>query len=535
VGRSKRSGNLPEQLTSPAEGSPSVLTATVVRGAGVTTAGHLLTQAITLGFYIVLARLAGPAVFGVFAAAWLIVGVSSFLTDSGMGAALIQRRDQLEEAAATAVLSTIATGTGIGLVALALAPVVGLYFHSREIGVLSAALAGVPLMNAAAVVPDALMRRRFSFVRRTIVDPINAATYGIVGVITLSVGMKAWGLVIATYAAGTVGVSTAWIFNRWLPDLRRASFAMWRQLASYAWHVAVSEFLREINGVANIAIVGRLLGIATLGAYRFGSRIAMEAATPLAASLYVLLPAFARIASDLSRFQRAFLRSTRLLSAIIFPTGFLLLLLGEQLMIILLGERWKEAGHVLSALSGATTSLVLIYLVTEILKAANRPDLLPRMMLVRTVGSILLMIAFVSFGATGVAAGVSLAFMLAAIYGLRDVCRVLKLSLRTVANAFWPPMLASIGMTAILTPFIVYVVHVEHSGTATRLGWLAIQLILGLAVYGTVLFKISPATASELKHVLRRLLRAERHKDVTAARPESHGGSPNETGDAATL
>jgi PST family polysaccharide transporter len=281
---------------------------------------------------------------------------------------------------------------------------------------------------------------------------------------------------------------------------------MWRQLASYARHVAVSEFLREISDVVNVAIVGRFLGITTLGAFRFGSRMAMEAATPLAASLYVLLPAFARIASDLSRFQRAFLRSAHLLSTIVFPASFALLLLGEQLTITLLGERWREAGRVLSGLAGMTLGLVLIYLVTEVLKAANRPDLLPRMLLVRTVGTIILMIAFLPMGATGVAAGVSIAFMIAAAYGLRDVCRVLALPVRTLADALLAPILASVCMTAVLAPFVIYIVHVEHASTAARLGWLAIELTIAFTVYTAVLLKISPPTVSELKRVLERLL-----------------------------
>ena len=76
----------------------------VVRGAGITGAGVLLTQVITFASYIVLARLAGPAVFGTFAAAWTLVGFSTIFVESGMSAALIQRRDRLEEAASTAVV-----------------------------------------------------------------------------------------------------------------------------------------------------------------------------------------------------------------------------------------------------------------------------------------------------------------------------------------------------------------------------------------------------------------------------------------------
>jgi len=253
---------------------------------------------------------------------------------------------------------------------------VGLYFSSREIGLLSAALSGVLLVNAATVVPDALMRRRFAYARRIVVDPVNATVYGIAAAVALSLGMEAWGLVFATYIAGIVRVSTVWIFNRWLPDLRKASFDMWRELASYARHVALSELLREICGVANTALVGRFLGIAPLGSYQFGWRMATQAAVPLASSAYMLLPAFACIARDRDRFQHAFHRSARLLFTLVLAASFALLLLGEQLGVTLLGERWREAGRVLTALAGVTLALPLLVLATEVFKAANRPDLL---------------------------------------------------------------------------------------------------------------------------------------------------------------
>jgi O-antigen/teichoic acid export membrane protein len=484
--------------------TPTYSTA-VVRGAGVTTAAYLLTQIITVAFYVALARLAGPEVFGAFAAAWIIVGVSNFLTESGMSSALIQRGDRIEAAAATAVLSTFATGAGLSLVALALAPLVGLYFHSHEIGLLSAALAGICLVNAATVVPDALMRRRFAFVRRVVVDPITAVAYGVAGVIALSAGLGAWGLVIATYVAGAFRVSTVWIFNRWLPDLRKASFATWRELVSYARHVALSEFLREIGTVANTALVGRFLGIATLGAYRFGWRMALEAATPVATSGYMLLPAFARIAHDRDRFQRGFLQAARLISAMAFPVGFGLLVLGEQVGITLLGEPWREAGRVLAALAGVTLAMVFIELATEVFKAANRPALLPRMTFIRTIGSLILMIAFVPLGATGVAAGVSIAFLLSAAYGWLNVGRVLVLPFGTMCRVLTAPAIASIGMAALLLIFAAYVTKTENGSTLVRLAWLLLEIGFGALVYLALLFKLSPSISVELRHVIRRL------------------------------
>src|SRR5918996_149876 len=97
------------------ETEPSSLTGTVIRGVGLAGAGYVLTQVLTLVAYLVLARLATPEDFGQFAAATILVSVGLLFTESGMMAALIHRRDRIDEAASTATVATFAAGLGFAL------------------------------------------------------------------------------------------------------------------------------------------------------------------------------------------------------------------------------------------------------------------------------------------------------------------------------------------------------------------------------------------------------------------------------------
>jgi hypothetical protein len=98
-----------------------------------------------------------------------------------MSRALILRQDRLEEAAATATVATFAAGVVLSLLALTLLPVAGFYFHSQDVKLVAAALSGLPLLNAAVVVPDALLLRRFSFLRTNVVDPSTRSVAAIAG------------------------------------------------------------------------------------------------------------------------------------------------------------------------------------------------------------------------------------------------------------------------------------------------------------------------------------------------------------------
>jgi PST family polysaccharide transporter len=465
---------------------PADLASTVVRGATYAGLGFALTQVAALGFYIVMARLAGPSTFGAFAAASLVVGVTSLFAESGMQGALIQRKDRLEEAAATAVFATFGAGILLSLLALVTAPLVGLFFHSHQIGLAAASMSGVLFLNAASAVPDALMQRRMSFLRRVIVDPLNMFAYGLAATIMLSYGWGIWALVAASYIAGVVRVSSAWLLNRWRPNLRLASFEMWRELARFGRHVVASEFLREISTIGNIAILGRALGPAALGQFRFGQRIATQIATPVSvASAYVLYPALARIADDEPRLASAARRSLRIVAVVVFPLAFALPAVGQQLVVLLLGNEWRTAGDVLAALFGVTATLPLIQIAAEIFKAKNAPRYLPRLHGIAAVSSLVLMLAALSWGVVGVAGALSLSSLIVAAYALGVVASLLDSSLPRLTQELAPACVAASGAALVTLLVRTQVPDTESTGSLVAelalegltMGWVYIVLL----------------------------------------------------------
>jgi PST family polysaccharide transporter len=178
---------------------------------------------------MVLARLAAPEVFGVFAAGSIFLGAGSILIESGMLAALVHRDDRLEEAAHTAFVATLIGGTLLSLAALGLSPVVGVVFSSVHVGAVAAALSGTLLLEGASVVPNALLQRRFSFLRRVVVDPIGVVLFGATAIAALAFGMGVWGLVLASYVSLAGQLVAAWRASRFRPQPRRFSFRLWRR------------------------------------------------------------------------------------------------------------------------------------------------------------------------------------------------------------------------------------------------------------------------------------------------------------------
>jgi O-antigen/teichoic acid export membrane protein len=475
------------------------LARTVVSGAGLTTSGFVLSRVLTLAIYLVLARLAAPEVFGVFAAGSILLGAGSTFVESGMLAAMIQRRDRLEEAADTAFVATAAGGFALTLLALAAAPLVGLVFSSRQIGLVAAAMSGILLLGAGTVVPDALLQRRFSFLRRVLVDPLGVLAFGVTSVATLAAGMGVWGLVAASYASQLAQVVAAWKASGFRPHPRQASFGMWRELASYGRHVLAATSIDHAALAANTLLLGRFVSTSLLGQYRYATRfgiIPQEFA--INAASYVLLPAFARISHDRVRFELAVRRSLRLMVAGVVPVSLLLLPLGLPLVVLLLGERWHPAGEVLMVLCLASAPRAFGSISAESLKAAGRPDILPQLHLLAAVASIGLMAAFLPLGLVGVAAGATLGSVLGDCVAFVRFTQVLRFDLRALGGALWPPYVAGAIMVGVLFALDRGFVHAERHGVAGGLALLTAEALAGLAVYLVSLLTLSRDVAAEL-------------------------------------
>ncbi len=478
---------------------PQGLRGTVIRGVGLAGAGHLLGQALNLGFYVALARVAAPSDFGEFAAGSILVAVGLLLSQSGIGSALIQRRDRLEEAAATAVVATFASGLSFGVLALGMAPLIGLFFASSRIGEIAAVMSGVIFVRTLSAVPDALLQRRFSFLRRLVVEPVSVIAFGTVAVTATSKGLGPWGLVAGQYAAALVDLSLSWTLARYRPKLQLASFAMWRELVSYGRHIVTATVVLRAGDQGDTLWLGRFLGTGPLGQYRFGFRLASAPyAALLAAAGYVLFPAFARIAGERERFEAAFMRALRWMAFVGFFTGFLVLGLGEPLAVILFGDVWREAGYAAMAMAMYTAAGTITSISSEALKAHGRPDLLIRMHGLMTMSALVLMGAMLPLGVVGVAGALSIAASISAGYSIWLMTRTIGFPLRDMAAEIARPTAAGLLMASILIPLEQVIVRAAHQPFIEAVALTAAEGLLGAAIFVTAMALVAPTVTSEL-------------------------------------
>jgi O-antigen/teichoic acid export membrane protein len=490
--------------------APGALTGTVVRGVAFAGVGFALTQTLTLGFFIVLARLATPEEFGQLAGGMILVGIGAVFTESGMMQALIYRRDRLEEAAATAVVSTFAGGLALTLLALALSPVIGLIFDSHTVGLVAASMAALVFLRTTGVVPDAILQRRFSFLRRMVVEPIAVIVFGVTAVILTANDMGVWGLVLGYYAMAVADSALSWTLVRWRPQLRLASFGMWRELIDFGRHTIAATGVIRVSEQIPILLLGRFTGTGAVGQFRYGIRVAaLPLAMIMAAASYVLFPALARISTERERFTAAFLRALRWMAVLAVPGGLILIPLGEPLVTLVFGSTWTEAGHATMALGVFCSGRALTSVIVEGVTAAGRPEIVTRMNTVEICVGTAAMAALLPFGLVGVCAGVSIGVVVRAAYAFRRAAELFAVSLGTMLRRIWAPLVAGGVMVIVLLPIEVLLVDAGSREHWLGLFLLAAEAGFGLCLYAGLVHLLAPGALDELIEMVRAVRRRE--------------------------
>lgn len=486
--------------------APGGLTGRVVRGVSLAGGGFILARGISLATYVVLARLVTPEELGQFTAGSILVGIGLLFAGSGMLAALIHRRDRLEEAAATAVIATVLAGVLIALLGLAASPAIGSIFDSDTVAAVAAAMAGVLFLQSARVVPNALLQRRFSFLRRLVVEPASAVAFGAGAIIATSNGMGVWGLVVGQYASVVTDLVLSWGLVRWRPKLGLASFSMWRELIGYGRHVLAGSAVRRIGDRIPVVAAGGFIGNASLGQLQYANRIVSTPFALLVAGIsYVIFPAFARISEQAGRFKPAFLRSLRWTTVVAMPIGLILIALGEPLAVLAFGERWREAGEATIALCLFIPAQAIAAVTGEGFKGTGRPAERTKANVVGVLAGVATMAALLPpFGLIGVAIGISVDAIASAAYSVSRTRRALGIAAREILAVIVAPLLAAVAMVAALLPLELLVVDAASHGTAAGLLLLAGEGVLGFALYALALRILAPGLGGELRDLLRR-------------------------------
>ena len=297
-------------------------------------------QIVSLIVSIVLARLLEPSVYGTIALVTVFITILQVFVDSGMGTALIQKKDTDNIDFSTVFYFNLTASLFLYLLIYIAAPYISVFYNLPEltpvIRVLSITLiiAGIRNIQQAYVSRNMIFKK---FFYATLSGTISSA---VVGIYLAYTGYGIWALVWQHITNVALGTIVLWATVNWRPTLN-FSVTKLKELFSFGWKMLVSALLDTTYNNLRSLIIGKVYTKEDLAFYDRGNLFPHTIVNNLNASIdSVLLPAMANNQDNKARVKAMTRRSISTSIYIIAPCMAGLAACAEPIIRLILTEKW---------------------------------------------------------------------------------------------------------------------------------------------------------------------------------------------------
>lgn len=289
---------------------------------------------------IVLARLLEPDAYGTIALITVFINIMQLFVDSGLGNALIQKKDADDIDFSTVFYANVFFCLVLYVLLFISAPLIANFYHNMSmvsmIRVLSltVVIAGLKNVQQAYVSRNMLFKR---FFYSTLGGTILAA---ILGIFLAYKGYGVWALIAQNLVNVTIDTIILWITVKWRPQIV-FSLSRLKGLFSFGWKLMVSALLDTGYDNLRALIIGRMYTPTDLGFYNQGDKFPKLIVNNINTSIdSVLLPAMSSIQDERERVKNMTRRSIMVSVYIMAPLMVGMMVIAEPLVRFLLTDKW---------------------------------------------------------------------------------------------------------------------------------------------------------------------------------------------------
>jgi PST family polysaccharide transporter len=417
-------------------------------GALALTGASVLRLSLQLAMLPVLARLVGPAEYGLVALAMPFILLANVLADGGMGYALGRQQAVSRDEEATVFWLSAAIGLGLSLACCAAAWPMGALLDQPRLPLLIAALSPILFLNSLTTVANGRIIREGRFSIFAGGDLISTAASAATALAAALAGWGAWALVAQQLVLWSCKLT--WVATRAGTPVRlHYRFEEAKRLLTFGAHTIgaiLADFAaRNLDGL----IVGGVLGAATLGYYAMGYQLVRAPDMLISGPLYLyIFTAVARTANDGSPEAIRDLAASglRLGAAALAPVFCGLALTADLAVPLVLGEKWLATVAPLRLLCAAGFFFCMCSIMATTLMGLGKSALRLKLSLALGVATIASVAVSVRFGLQAVSASAAVAMGVVCALYLWVLARDLGTTAARLAAGFGPALLGCAGM-----------------------------------------------------------------------------------------
>ena len=477
----------------------SRMDAAFIRGMGWTAGAKWLTQGVTWLSVFVVARLLSPSDFGIADMAGLVTVMMNFLAEFGIGTAVLQLRDLDRRILAQLNSLSLLLGLLTVLLSVLAAPLGAWFFHLPALAPLIMWNSLGFLPTAIQAIPSGLMQKEMDYRRLSLIEAAQAMVQAVTMMICAFAGAAYWSFFISNITGRCLAAGLSYY---WCPV--PFNWPRWSEIGApmrFGLEVALQRIASTVSAYSDTVIVGRVLGTASLGAYRMAINLASAPVDKLAMLIMrVTGPLFATVQDDKALMRRYFLLFTDLLALILCPLMAGFIVTAPDVIAVALGPQWAGAVGPAQWLAAYIGIRCLGILMNQILTSLHMTGYLMRLSFVGFAALPLVFYLASPYGTGAVAAGWLLTAPLTVLPMAPKVFKALDCSPWAYLKVLYPSLLSMSVMT-----LAVVAVQQKIPDAWPPLWRLATAVITGALVYAVAIFSLHRARIWQYIQFLKQL------------------------------
>ena len=292
---------------------------------------------------IIIARILSPSDYGLIGLITVFIAVANVFVSSGLGQALVQRKEIDNKDYSTVFFYSIAFSVPIYLILFLCAPYIAGFYESPQLVSIVRVLGVTVIIGAVNGVQRAYVQKTMQFKRFFVSTLLGKIISAIVGISLAYAGYGVWALVGQQISMTATDTIVLWITVKWRPQLVFSVRRM-KEMFSYGWKLLCSSLIDTVYSNIYSLVIGKTYSTSDLGFYNRGKQFPMLIINNINASIQsVLFPVLSEAQEEKARLKSMVRRSIVTGTFLIFPAMAGFAAIAEPLTVTLLTDKWLPA------------------------------------------------------------------------------------------------------------------------------------------------------------------------------------------------
>lgn len=441
------------------------------------------SKVITLIIQIILARLLSPAEFGTMSILLVFVNIAQVFVQGGFNVALVQKRNADDLDFSSILFFSLGTSVLLYFVIFLTAPGIAIFYGDENLILYLRVIGVLFITGAFNSVQVAYLQRKLQFQTSARSSLVANFISGLLSILSAYLSFGIWALIIQQCIYQILNCVIIWKISDWRPKMKFSIHRV-KEMFSYGSSILASNLISNIYLEMRTLVIGRTYNSTSLGYYKRGEQFPNIIVRNIDGAIQaVLLPSLSSKQNEIVIVKRMVRRSLKISSFLIFPAMVGMAAAAENLVDVVLGEKWLATAPLLIVFSLTYAIWPIITINLQPMRALGRSDLIFKTEVIKKIIGTLFIVVTVPISIRAVAVGFMLERYIEIIINAIPNKKLINYSLMEQVSDVLPSAIQSAIMG-----ILIYLINYLNIGTLAKL---IIQITIGFIVYLilSILFK----------------------------------------------